>query len=163
MVLKIEDWEFEVDFQTTENHSRQELEDHCTCGYCRNFYAAVDGKYTNLRPFLQQFGLEIEAPDELFPYEPMLYGAEYAVAGSIVHQGKLPISIDGLILSFEVESSINHAMQGPVFYISIGIMELPWVLNEPMEEVVSPANEPSFLQKMWKKLLSKTGKSDYTS
>lgn len=163
MILKIADWVFDVDHETTENDSRQELENHCTCGYCRNFYAVVDSEYPKLRPFLKQFGIEIEAPNELFPYEPMLYGAEYAVSGRIMHQGKLPISIDGLTLSFEAESDINHTMQGSVFYISLGIMEIPWVLDEPMEEVISPANEPSFLRKMWGNFLGKVKKSDYTS
>lgn len=163
MVLKIDDWEFEVDFETTENHSRQELEEHCTCGYCRNYYAAIDGKYTNLRPFLKQFGVEIEAPDALFPYEPTLYEAEYVVAGSIIRQGKRPVSIDGLTVSVEVESNIHHPIPGPVFYISIGVVELPWVLDEPMEEVASPANVPSFLRKMWNRLLGKANNSQFTS
>lgn len=163
MVLKIADWEFEVDFEITQSHSRQELEDHCRCGYCRNFYAAVDEEYPNLRPFLQQFGIEIEAPDELFPYDPMLCEAKYVVAGWIVRQGKMPISIDGLTLSFDVESNINHSMEAPVFYVSVGLMELPWVLDEPMEDVVSPANVPSFLRKMWRKILGKQQKSDYLS
>ena len=163
MVLKIDDWEFEIDFETNESYSIRELNDHCTCGYCRNFYASVDEEYPNLRIFLKQFGIEIKAPDELFPYEPTLYEAGYAVAGSIIHPGKRPISIDGLTVSVEVESRINHGLKGTVFFLSVGMMELPWVLDEPMEEILSPANEPSFLKRMWKQLLRKTKKSDHIS
>lgn len=163
MVLKIDDWEFEVDFETMEKYSKQALEEHCTCGYCRNFYASVDWKYPNLRAFLKQFAIEIEAPDELSPYEPTACEAEYAVAGWIRQRGKMPISVDGLTVSVETESHINHGLQGSVFFLSVGLMELPWLLDEPMEEVVSPANEPVFLKKMWNKLLRKAEKINHLS
>jgi hypothetical protein len=37
------------------------------------------------------------------------------------------------------------------------------VLDEPVADVISPANDPSFLQKMWNRLLTRCGKSKIKS
>ena len=59
MIIKIDAWKFDVDLNATMAYSAQEAMDHCTCGYCRNFYASVDIVYPNLRPFLAEFGVHI--------------------------------------------------------------------------------------------------------
>jgi hypothetical protein len=41
----------------------------------------------------------------------------------------------------------------PYFALNTGFMELDWVLEEKMEDVASPANEPSFLQDMTNRIL----------
>lgn len=162
MRLTVEDWVFEVDTEATAGYAAEELRDHCTCGYCRNFYAAVDGKYPSLRAFLAQFGLQLEAPTELFPYEPTVYEASYVVAGTILRQGR-PVECGGLTIAFEAESQINHSLHGPVFFLTTGLLELPWVLDEPAEEILSPANEPSFLRKMRRRILKKALKDKFPS
>lgn len=45
---------------------------------------------------------------------------------------------------------------GEQFMLEVGEMVLPWVLEEDMDEVISPANEPEFLEKMYRKLLSRS-------
>jgi hypothetical protein len=47
----------------------------------------------------------------------------------------------------------------PHFVLSLEELELPWRLEEPLKDVISPANEPSFLKKMWDRLLDRLGKN----
>lgn len=151
MILSIGDWRLLVDEDTTSAYSDTEAAEHCGCGYCRNFYAAVDAVYPKLRPFLAQFGINIEAPDELIPYTPTLYQACYGVAGVILQEGSLTHKVDGLSIRMDSAEDVdmNTGIDGPHFFVTVGLMELPWVLDEPMEDVISPANELSFMEKMF--------------
>ena len=156
MIIDIDDWKFDVDLTATMEYSAAEAAEHCTCGYCRNFYTAVDAAYPNLRPFFARFGIDIEAPEELSPYEGTLLDACYAVNGKVLHRGRKPMIVDGLPIdvSDAEENDINVNCPNPNFVLLTGLMEVPWVLDEPMDEVVSAANEPSFLQKMWDRLIN---------
>lgn len=168
MLLEIEDWKFDIHMAATMEYSANEAADHCTCAYCRNFYAAVDDTYPNLRPFLAQFGLDIEAPDELMPYDvdkKMWYDGIYAVSGKILSTGSSDLVCDGIRIDPKQEHEL-HVTIGcatPCFFLNVGTLILPWVLNEPMEDVVSPANLPSFIKNMWNKLLNRQLKDDITS
>lgn len=159
MILKIADWEFDIDMERTMAYSAAEAAEHCDCAYCRNFYAAVDGAFPKLRPFLTKFGVDIEAPDELMPFTATNMMALYAVSGNILQYGKDPIMECCVRIDPEPHSVslINTECPRPIFILSVGTFELPWVLDEPLveEEIVSPANEPSFLKKMWDKLMNR--------
>ena len=160
MIIQIDDWKFDIDMTSTMEYSSGELAEHCDCAYCRNFYAAVDQVYPELRPFLAQFGVEIEAPDELMPYDfnaEMCYYGIYSVSGTILncgisrlHAGQYPVNI-----AKDIELHVNSDCPTPSFFIEIGPLYLPWILDEPMKDVVSPANLPSFLKKMWDNLLKR--------
>ena len=166
MILQIDDWKFEIDLTATMEYSAAEAADHCICAYCRNFYASVDGTYPDLRPFLARFGINIEAPDELIPYfPPTECEAYFAVCGRIVEQGSGPIVINGLTVFPQQpqEAMVNTGMTHPYFFLLAGLMRLPWVLDEPMEEVESPANQPFFTRRVWNKLLGRQPKEDFPS
>ena len=165
MILQIDDWKFDIDMTTTMEYSAGELAEHCDCAYCRNFYATVDDTYPKLRPFLAQFGVEVEAPDEMMPYTPTYIENWYVVSGTILQNGRQPIVVDGVnVLPLSAEKALmNTACPKPYFVLSVGTMDLPWILDEPMEEVVSPANFPAFLKRMWDKLLMKQPKSQQKS
>lgn len=156
MILSIGDWVFDVNVEDTMAYSRGITEDHCECGYCRNFYASVDEKYPNLRLFLTQFGADVEGPDEMMPFEPTVCQITYCISGKVLSAGREPICIDGTV--FDVvngeDLDIDTDCPKPCFALITGYLELPWVLEENMEEVISPANEPECLQRMWGKLLS---------
>ncbi len=156
MIVKIDDWKFDVDITATMAYSAAEVAEHCTCGYCRNFYAAVDEVYPNLRRFLAEFGVHIEAPDELIPYEPTLMEGSYAVCGRVLGVGSKPIEIDGLIIGIMQphEIHLNTGCPGPCFVLNTGLMELPWVLDEAMEDVISPANNPDFVEEITERILT---------
>ena len=165
MIVKIDDWIFDVDMSATMEYSAKEAAEHCDCAYCRNFYASIDDAYPHLRPFLAQFGVDIEGPDELMPFVATLYAAAYAVEGRIMQFGQSSIRVDGVAVTPEKaqDAMINCGCKNPYFIISVGTMVLPWVLDEPMEDVISPANEQSFLKRMWDKLLRRQNKDIMSS
>ena len=168
MILKIEDWEFDIDMERTMEYSAAEAAEHCDCAYCRNFYAAVDDDCPALRPFLAQFGVDVEAPDALYPYDTdidrVYYEGEYVVFGTILQHGKHRITAPGCCEFYLwPKSESEYAFAEPHFVLSLEESEMGWVLDEPLQEVVSPANEPSFLKKMWDRLLGIASKSNTQS
>jgi len=146
LVLKIDDWVFRVDLEKTREHSSFVSSEHCTCGYCENYYRSVIRTYPGLKPFLSGFGVLVDAPSEMYPIEPTLYLAGYRVFGSIVTYGKGPMMVDGIPVTAEPVDEVH-------FLLEAGEMFLPWVLEADMHEVISPANEPEFLERMYRKLL----------
>jgi len=157
MILRIEDWELSLNQTKTKAYSDAEAKCHCTCGYCRNFYEAVESAYPTLSAFLSNFGLNIFAPDELIPYEPTLCDVSYGVCGSIQHYGEKRIQVDGLEITIEPwdQVSINSECPKPCFVVTVHQLSLPWVLEESLEDVVSPAQEQSFLRRIWSRLVKK--------
>ena len=149
MVLKVNDWVFDIDIEKTKEHSSFALQSHCICGYCVNYYTCVDNTYPRLRPFLDQFHVEIEGPSEMYPIEPTLCLVAYKVFGKICQVGTGPIMVNGLPVMGEV-------IDEEKFKLEIGEIPLPWVLDEDMDEVISPANEPEFLERMYRKMLSRS-------
>ena len=63
-----------------------------------------------------------------------------------------PMMVDGVPVTAEPVDE-DH------FMLEVGEMLLPWILSEDPNEVVSPANEPEFLEKMYRKLLLRNGDS----
>lgn len=155
MVIEIHDWRFEVDISTNMEISSAQADDHCMCGYCRNFYAMIDTAYPTLRPFLAKFGVHVEGPDELSPFEPTIYEASYIIHGRILQRSDQHFSVDGIpveVLSSD-DADMDTDRPEPYFVLVIGLMELPWALDEDPAQVVSPANEDAYLERMEQKLL----------
>lgn len=148
MKLKINDWEFDIDDQRTAEHSSLVVSEHCSCGYCENYYRAVKKSCPDLAPFLARFRVHVDGPSEMYPIEPTLYLAGYRVFGRVLRAGSGPMMVSGI----PVTADIREPDQ---FMLEVGEMILPWVLEEDMDEVISPANEPEFLDKMYRKLLSR--------
>lgn len=165
MLIELGDWKLEADVSLTMALSVAQAKEHCTCGYCRNFYSAIDKAYPGLRPFLSRFGIDVEGPDELCPFEPTIYEATYIVQGYIVQKGSQQLYFDGipLLIQSASESDICTEHPAPYFTLTIGLLELPWLLLEPMADVISPANEDAFLQRMQKKLLKRLDKEQICS
>ena len=146
MLLQIDDWVFRIDLERTREHSSFVSSEHCTCSYCENYYRTVNEIYPELKAFLRQFGVLIDGPSEMYPIEPTRYLAGYRVFGEILTYGLCPIMVDGIPVTAEPKDEYH-------FMLEVGEMPLPWVLPEDPNEVVSPANEPEFLDKMYRKLL----------
>ena len=157
MLIELADWKLEVDVPLTMTLSGAQAREHCTCGYCTNFYASIDRRYPTLRSFLSQFGIDVEGPDELCPFEPTIYEATYVIQGHIVKRGRQRLYFEDipLVLCSASESDVYTEHPMPYFTLSVGLLELPWVLSEPMSEVVSPANEKEFMERMQIKLLQR--------
>lgn len=152
MMLQIDDWVFRVDLERTKEHSSFVSSEHCTCSYCENYYRTVGTVYPALKGFLGRFGITIDGPSEMYPIEPTLYLAGYRVFGEIVTYGMGPIMVSGVPVTADPVDEVH-------FMLEIGEMPLPWVLSEDPDEVISPANEPEFLEKMYRKLLLRNGDS----
>ena len=156
MILQISDWIFDVDIPATMDYSAAVWEDHCTCGYCRNFYETMDKAYPQMKSFLKDFGMNSLTPEEMSPVEPTLCMVSYCFSGTIVKHGIYPIDINGVVMSVSTheENPLYEPPFGnPFFVFTTGLLELPWVLEEDMYEVISPANEPEYLQRMMNRLL----------
>ena len=154
MILKLADWVFDVDVEATAAHSKKNAEDHCTCAYCKNYYEAVEETYPELMLFLQKFGVDFHGPSELMPFEPTYLLACYRVHGKVVNWGQSSIKVS------DVPVAIELAENG-TFFLWVGEVELPWLQEEDMNEVVSPANLPEFLERMEQVWLLRHG--DYTT
>lgn len=141
MILELADWRFEVDLESTRTHTTKNASDHCECAYCRNYYEAVDIAYPYLRTFLDTFGIHISGPSELMPFEPTLMLACYRVQGKILQWGQTELFLKGIPIVPEMSDN-------DTFLLWVGELELPWLQDEPVEDVVSPANLPEFLERM---------------
>ena len=150
MILTIDDWIFQIDPVKTAEHSSIVSSEHCTCGYCENYYRTIEMEYPELKGFLEKFGVLIDGPSEMYPIEPTLYLAGYRVTGNIVQFGKAPMMAGKAPV-------LAEPSENGTFLLEVGEVLLPWVLKEDMDEVISPANEPEFLERMYRKLMQRDG------
>ena len=141
MLIEAFDWKFQVDVESTRNCTTKNASDHCTCGYCRNYYEAFPKCYPKLISFLEQFGINFQGPSELMPFEPTLMLSCYRVKGQILQWGREVLSVDGVSITPEQN-------ENGTFLLWVGEIPVPWLQEEDMEEVVSPANLPEFLARM---------------
>ena len=145
MVLKIDDWFFQVDLEKTKEHSSFVSSQHCTCGFCENYYRTILSVCPGLKDFLMQFNQLVDAPSEMYPIDPAWYLSGYRVFGQVLQFGLAPMMVDDVPITAEPVDDTN-------FLLEVGELELPWVMDEPWEDVISPANEPEFLENMYRKL-----------
>ena len=97
--------------------------------------------HPGLKEVLRDFGVNLEGPSELLPFEPTLVLACYRVQGRILSWGSAPLWAGDVLIQPEIAD--EHS-----FFLWVGEMELPWVQDEAPDEVVSPANLPEFLERM---------------
>ena len=148
MILNIDDWKFDINLEDTQAHSSFSASRHCTCAYCENYYRGVRYVSPNLKGFLADFGIDIEGPVEMYPFEPTICLVAYRVTGKILEYGKDAIMVDHIPVLPKPEDTNN-------FKLEVGELQLTWVMLEDPEEVVSPANEPEFLERMYEKLFER--------
>ena len=165
MILNIQGWVFDVEISATMEYSAELYADHCECGYCRNYYTTVQSSYPSLNPFLLDLGVNIEGPVDFLPIEPNLCMVSYAVCGRIITRGDNVITIGNVSLSVQDSTELDYTLScaEPYFVFTTNPLELPWVLEENMDEVLSPANEPECLERMWRKLLTNAEIDTYLS
>ncbi len=138
MYLEFADWLLYAQVELNMVLSLQDAAEHCTCAFCRNFYETVDAAYPNLRQFLTRFGIYIQAPAALTPITPTLYQAAYVVQGRVLREGSGPIYVDGIPIT------LDWGGEDGSFTLDLGIMELPWVLDEDPQTVRSPVSPDDF-------------------
>ena len=141
MELRLGDWLFAVDIEQTFSITTRNCLDHCTCGYCKNYYEAVPLSYPGFVEFLSRFGVNFHGPSEVMPFLPTLVLTCYRVQGKILEFGTDPIWAGDVLITPEPADEQS-------FFLWAGEMELPWIQLEPQEDVVSPANLPEFMDRM---------------
>ena len=136
MAIRFDDL-FDVDLAATMTYSAQEAAEHCTCAFCRNFYAALDRYTPEVRPFLAWFGVDAEAPDHMIPelcddgfvgYQP-----EYMVFGKMRGNTSIEIMVGNTRALFEKTGEGTDR-----FVITLLDLKFPWVMVEPMDETEFP-------------------------
>ena len=65
----------------------------------------------------------------------------YRIDGQILQWGKSQLSVKGVTL-------LPEAADDETFLLWVGEVRLPWLQQEAVEDVVSPANLPEFLARM---------------
>ena len=156
MTISVADWIFDVDIASTMSYSAKVWENHCTCGYCRNFYETMNTEYPLTKAFLKKFGMNILTPEEMSPIEPTLCILSYCICGTVVKRGIYPVDSGDVVFSVTTDAQnplYEPPFGKPFFVLTTGLLELPWVLDEDMDEVISPANEPEYMQRMMNRLL----------
>ena len=156
MVITLADWQFELDVDATMEYTHQCSLDHCTCPYCQNFYENMDRAEPMLRPVLTKFGIYLNGPCEVMPFEPTLVAACYRITGRIVTRGESSLRINDVQLRPEEADDTT-------FFLWIGPMELPWTQDEDIEEVLSPANQPEFMDRMMLRWLKWAQEEEFPS
>lgn len=141
MTIQLADWQFQVHVEQTMDYTHRCSLDHCTCPYCQNFYENIQSEYPSLGPVLSRFGIFLNGPCEVMPFEPTLVAAAYRITGRILHRGESWLHADGVDLRPE-------AGDEGTFLLWVGPVELPWTQGEDMDEVISPANQPEFMDRM---------------
>ena len=99
---------------------------------------------------MESFGINLEGPCELMPFEPTLMLACYRVDGEILHWGKSQLFVKGVQL-------LPEAGDDKTFLLWVGEVKLPWLQEEKVEDVVSPANLPEFIERMNEILFQRYG------
>ena len=147
MIITLADWQFQVDRDATAEYTYKCSLDHCECPYCQNYYENIDRAEPSLRPVLSKFGITLNGPCEVMPFEPNFVAACYRVTGKILSRGVSSLHINSL--PFRPENADDST-----FFLWIGPAQLPWTQEEAMEDVISPANQPEFMDRMMLRLLS---------
>ena len=138
MILEFSDWIFNSDPQGTQEYYFEESESRCECSFCRNYFATVDMFYPELRGFLSKFQIDPGVPEMLLPFHATLYQASYYAIGQILRYGTTPIQVGSVTVTAE------EGVEQNTFLLHIGLMELPWVLEEDPSAEKTPASMRDF-------------------
>ena len=150
MILEIDGWKFQVFDVTTRKYYAREVAGHCTCATCRNFYKTVDRVYPELRPFLARFGVHVEAPEEMSAPIQTMCDCHYTVCGKILETGDGPIAVGNTWVypQNREDAAVGTDMDEPFFFLYISPLNVPWVLDEPMDTIDTPEKEQSVIAKI---------------
>lgn len=147
MIIEIDDWKFDVDMEYTRRYN-QTIE-QCQCPNDRNYYAAVDQVFPELRSFLARFGVDVVRPEEIFSVEqedePVNYISWYTVKGKILQLGGYEIDIGPVHILPQHRNEVSLPnpdcdKDDPNSWFVLSVMDiwLPLVLDEPMPKGLPP-------------------------
>lgn len=135
----MEELDITFDYNATKEY-RFLNKSQCDCLYCRNYYETFSTKYPKISKFLESFGLDIKFPLEIMPLEyneledTIEYISYYPVKGNI-NKHELIVNLNVFEVRVLKGSDLNNPcpnphMKEPYLIIELGIIKLPWVLDE---------------------------------
>ena len=132
MLLEFSDWLFLADVPANRIYCTEESGNRCNCAYCKNYFKTIDNNYPNLRYFVSRFGMDLEVPESLVPITHEVYQSSYIVQGKILRKGSIPIFVDDVAITAEEDTEPGY------FTLNLGLMNLPWVLDEDPAQLTPP-------------------------
>lgn len=136
MLIEKNGWEFCFDKDKTLEYYKS-YTDLCQCEYCQNYYQNIDYIPSNVRSFLEQFGIDIAKPIEQVPVmvnklektvDNILY---FVVVGKAISTNNND-DIDLGPINIEIvpdELSPNTDITKPYFVLAVQDIWLPWTIN----------------------------------
>ena len=146
--LQFGGWEFFIDLERTASYGAAEVEEHCICDDCLNFYRAIDRYYPKLRPFLAQFGVNVEAPEQMSPIamddSRIDYDPSYIVYGRIEKADSLEMVVENANVLAQWDGESDY------FWLHTYGVSLPWTLDKPFDGAQTPFRKR--IANLWGKL-----------
>ena len=113
-----------------------ELEQRCSCAYCRNFHTALPLLPEKVRQFLEPLGLTLERPAEIMEWCKEAdgrhwYTALYHLAGELLEEGAEPIGVapEASVSFLTDKGPFLEDFPEPFFQLFLDV-RLPWMLEE---------------------------------
>lgn len=164
MIIQVDDWQFDVDVDYTRKYNQTIAQ--CQCSYDRNYYAAVDKLFPEVRSFLAQFGVDVTHPEEIFSVdqddEPINYMSWYTVKGKILQLGGYEIDIGPVHILPQHRNEVmlpnpDCDKDDPESYFVLSFLDinLPWVLDEPMPKAQPARKAHNWVDKFLDKILKR--------
>lgn len=157
--IQKDEYIFSVDVEKTNEYYQTHALCDCVC--CRNYYPQIKKALPKLAEFLNEFGVDIERPDEICSVESNntidYINVDYTVCGNVQTMGQYEIDIqDHLFLSLVITDGFASPNEqvGEYFTISVMNIELPWVLDEPFPKPITEKvikKSKNFLSKLFKR------------
>ena len=88
----------------------------------------------------------------------MIYDSSYRVYGKVLSKGNGDLLADDVVI--RVIEDADGGEENNCFLTLEFDLSLPWVLDEPMSETLSPANNPDFLELMQDRLLARSKRKE---
>lgn len=84
--------------------------------------------------------MDLETPETLVPITHELYQSSFIVQGKILRKGSLPIFVDDVAITAEDDTETGY------FTLNLGLMNLPWVLEDDPASLAPPVSVREMLK-----------------
>ena len=156
MLIQKQDCKMDVDIDKTIEYYREHS--LCDCPACRNFYTQAATALPKLKEFFSELGVDISRPDESASDASNCtvdyYFVAYTVSGKVLEYDKYEIDLQEgeLFLNVVIDDNyIPNEQKEEYFVISVYGIKLPWVLDEPLPDVIPTTNFFGKIKKIFKK------------
>ena len=123
---------FSVDREKTAEHCS--MIPQCDCLMCMNFYKQIQGMYPEFDSFLDELGIDILRPDELYGIDVdnhVDYIPCYTATGSLVNIDRCEINL-GDLNAIVYSGHVFNVQTDNYFVIEVKNIHLPWILDTPL-------------------------------